>query len=286
MKCQIILLSLLFTIVLNYPTFGQTTSEKPKTDKKIKVYLLGTFHFRQTGEKYNVLSEKHQKSILELCEIVKKQQPDKVFVERQPEFENRSKLDSLYKDYTKTEKLISRSEVFQVGFRVAKSLEHEKVYQCDHPGMYGKLYRATAIYAKKNDQMKILEAKTKGTTERVDELINEDSLRAESSLLDYIRWINSEAVMTTSHASYINTYTQVGSTNYYDYYDDNTLIGAELTADWYRRNIMIYAKIINQLDYSENAIFLIIGGDHVPIIRNLFRDNPVFEVIEPEDWLF
>lgn len=269
--------------VFNCPILAQTTSDKTEVDKKIKVYLLGTFHFRQTDENYNILSVKHQKSILELCEIVKKQQPDKVFVERQPEYENRSKLDSLYTDYTKTDKLISRSEVFQVGFRVAKSLKQEKIYQCDHPGMYGKLYRKTAIYAKNNNQMKVLEAKTKGTTERVDELINEDSLMENNTLLDYVRWINSEAVMTTSHASYINTYTQVGSTDYYDYYDDNTLIGAELTADWYRRNIMIYAKMINQLDYSENAIFLIIGGDHVPIIKNLFRGNPIFEVVEPKD---
>ena len=43
--------------------------------------------------------------------------------------------------------------------------------------------------------------------------------------------------------------------------------------------------MINQLDDSEDAIFLIIGGDHVPILRNLFRDNPYFEVIEPKNWL-
>ena len=52
-----------------------------------------------------------------------------------------------------------------------------------------------------------------------------------------------------------------------------------------RRNIMIYTKMVNQLDYSEEAIFLIMGGDHIPILRNLFRDNPFFEVVPPEAWL-
>ena len=62
-------------------------------------------------------------------------------------------------------------------------------------------------------------------------------------------------------------------------------MGAELTADWYRRNIKIYSKMITQLDYTENAIFLIMGNDHIPIIRHLFESNPYFEVVDTELWL-
>jgi len=106
-----------------------------------------------------------------------------------------------------------------------------------------------------------------------------------TTLLEYIQWINSPEVMRTSHGSYLANYPQIGSTDFYNYDDDDTLIGAELTADWYRRNIMIYAKIINQLDYSEGAIFLLIGADHVPIISSLFAENPHFKVIPAERWL-
>ena len=151
--------------------------------------------------------------------------------------------------------------------------------------LYGRYYSEAAKYAEANGQVDFLNGEAKGTVAREDDMVNEDSLMANSSLLDYIRWINSDEVMNTSHASYLTTFTQVGSKNYYDYDDDDTLIGAELTADWYRRNIMIYTKMINQLDYEEDAIFLIIGGDHVPIIRNLFRDNPLFEVVHPSKWL-
>ena len=62
------------------------------SEEKIKVYLLGTFHFAQTDESYNVLEKKHQKSIEKLCETVAKQKPDKVFIERQPEYESQNKL--------------------------------------------------------------------------------------------------------------------------------------------------------------------------------------------------
>ena len=253
---------------------------------KIKVYLLGTFHFAQTDTTYNVLDENHQKSIEDLCEIIAKQNPNKIFVERQPEYEFQNKIDSLYKIYAETPIILkAKNEIYQVGFRVAKKLGHEKVFQCDHPGQYGRFNRAAREYAEKNNQNDVLEAKRLGTVMRYDNIVDEDSLMNSITLLQYIQWINSPEVMNTSHASYIANYPQIGSTDYYNY-DDNTLIGAELTADWYRRNIMIYTKMINQVDYEKDeAIFLLMGGDHIPIIESLFNANPYFEVIETSEWL-
>ena len=115
-------------------------------------------------------------------------------------------------------------------------------------------------------------------------LINEDSLRNAVDLLEYMRWLNSDEVQTTSHASYINVYPQLGNTNVF-HYDSTYFLGAELTIDWYRRNILIYSKILAQLDYTENAIFLIMGNDHIPIIRQMFQANPYFEVVDTEKWL-
>ena len=79
----IILLSVLIT------SCGQESQQKNENlesegTEKIKVYLLGTFHFAQTDSTYNVLDENHQKSIEDLCEIIANQKPDKIFVERQP----------------------------------------------------------------------------------------------------------------------------------------------------------------------------------------------------------
>ncbi|MCH2196469.1 hypothetical protein [Kordia sp.] len=43
---------------------------------------------------------------------------------------------------------------------------------------------------------------------------------------------------------------------------------------------MIYTKMINQLSYEEDAVFLIIEADHVPILEYLFDTNPHFEVVK------
>jgi len=279
----------LIVFVFAIQIFIACDTNNPKTDLedtgKIKVYLLGTFHFAQTDSTYNVMDAKHQKSIQELCDIVISKKPNKVFVECQPEFEFRNKYDSLYKVYKQTDKLVARNEVFQIGFRIARALNHPKVYQCDHPGQYGRYYSATVKYAGANDQMGYINSTAKGSVLREDDRVDEDSIQKNSSLLDYMRWINSDAVMTSLHANYIANDPQIGSKDFYNYDDDDTLIGAEVTADWYRRNIMIYAKMINQLSYEEDAIFLIIGGDHVPILEHLFESNPHFEVVKASEWL-
>lgn len=265
---------------------GGSFAQQPDNPKKIKVYLLGTFHFAQSVETYNITEPARQESIKELCRLIERQRPDKVFVERQPEYESQNKLNQKFKQYQEDGKIRYHNEVYQVGFRVAHQLGHEQVYQCDHPGQYGRFYAEAQKYARKKKQMAILNAEAIGTVQRFDEIVNEDSIIQNSSLLEYIRWINSDKVMNSSHANYLSTFTQVGSKDYYDYNDDNTLIGAELVADWYRRNIFIYSKMINQLDYTEDGIFLIMGGDHIPILRNLFRDNPLFEVVDPQEWLY
>ncbi|MBL7702012.1 MAG: hypothetical protein JNM14_07155 [Ferruginibacter sp.] len=253
--------------------------------KKIKVYLLGTFHFNQTDTLvYDVRNEKHQQSIKKLSDIVTGLKPDKVFIERMPEWENENRIDSLYQQYRKGALRKARNEIWQVGGRVAAALNHPHIYQCDHPGMYGYHYRQLADYANSHGQQDRLAFKGKGITMPLTSLVNDDSLKNAVDLLEYIRWFNSEKVQTSSHAHYINLYPQIGNTNVFNY-DSTYFLGANLTIDWYRRNILIYAKILAQLDYTENAIFLIIGNDHVPIIRQMFRENPYFDVVNTEKWL-
>jgi len=227
-------------VFLSYGIFAQTSVKSNVTDidieiakpnNKIKVYLLGSFHFAQTDSTYNVLDNDKQESIEE-------------------------------------------------------KRNHDKIYQCDHSGQFGHYSSKAYQYAEMNNQLDALQGERVGTTVREDDLVNEDSIMHHSSLLDYLRWINSDKVMSSSHAFYLTNFPQVGSKDYYNYDDDNTLIGAELTSNWYHRNIMIYTKIINQLTYKEDSIFLIMGSDHIPIIKNLFDGNPYFEVIHPKEWLF
>lgn len=268
----------LFTLLSGSAVLAQ--SPQPR----IKVYLLGVFHFAQTDSTYDVLEPHHQQDISKVCEKIKALAPDKIFIERQPDFEYESKMDSLYQAFRGGDPRVRRNEIWQVAFRVARDLGHDSVYSCDHPGQYGFFYGQIADYAGAHGQMDVLEYKAPGTTRPPSDFMNEDSLMQQVSLLDYLRWLNAPEIQAASHAHYVNVYPQTGNVNVFNY-NEEFLLGAQLTADWYRRNIMIYTKMINQLDYSEKAIFLVMGNDHIPIIRHLFESNPYFEVVDTPSWL-
>lgn len=276
-KITSILIAILLSSALSFSQSGS---------KKIKVYLLGTFHFAQTDTTiYDVRSEKNQKSIQKLSDIIVGLNPNKIFIEKMPEWEYVNHIDSLYEEYKKGNLSRARNEIWQVAGRTAMRLNHKQLYQCDQPGNYNMYYGMLEEYAKSHNQWQHLENYNgKGMTEPISNNFNTDSLRNKSDLLNYMRWWNSKEVQNTSHAHYINVYPQIGNTNSYKY-DSTYFLGTNLTIDWYRRNILIYAKMISQLDYNEHAIFLIIGNDHVPIIRQMFEANPYFEVIETVKWL-
>jgi hypothetical protein len=274
---------LIISVLSLYSIFGFCQSPK------IKVYILGTFHFNQVDSlEYDVRDDKHQKSIKKLSDIITNLRPEKVFVERMPEWEFENNLDSLYQEYRKGNLSRARNEVWQLGARVATNLNHSKLYSCDQPGLYGYWLGEIDDYTKKHKEEFKLEFKGKGMTIPHTSVVNIDSLRNNSELLNYMRWWNSNKVQSTSHAHYINVYPQIGNINAYTpapKIDSTYYMGANLTVDWYRRNILTYSKMLSQLDYTEKAIFLIIGNDHAPIIKQLFRDNPYFELIETDKWL-
>ncbi len=270
-------LLLLFALIVTLPASGQS--------RKIKVYLLGTFHFNQVDTLlYDVRDAKHQKSIQKLAGTIIALKPDKVFIEKMPEWEHENRIDSLYQEYRKGNLSQARNEIWQVGGRVAAALNHRHIYQCDQPGNYNFHYRQLAAYANAHSQEEKLLYKGKGLTKPLTSTTNGDSLRNNLELLAYLQWLNSAKVQRSSHAHYINVYPQIGNTNVFNY-DSAYLLGANLTIDWYRRNILIYTKMLAQLDYSETSIFLIIGNDHIPIIRQMFQENPYFSVQNVEAWL-
>ena len=266
---------------------GQTFSQTKKN--KIKVYLLGTFHFTQVDTTINdVRSARNQKSIQQLSDIIYKLSPDKIFIERKPELEYKNHTDSLYQEYRKGNLRQERNEIWQVAGRTANRLNHSHLFQAGNGHKYDIDYARLERYAKANNQNDKLLYKGKGMTQPVSSKINFDSLLVHSNLLDIMRWINSNDVQQNSHAHYINVYPQIGNTNAFtpaNKIDSSYFIGANLTTDWYTTNIMVYAKILSQLDYNEKAIFLIIGDDHIAIIRQMFQENPYFEVVDTEKWL-
>jgi Family of unknown function (DUF5694) len=261
-----------------------------KKGTKTSVLLLGTFHFAQTGEDDDMMSEKRQKQISDLVNKLYKFKPDKIFIERNPEFEYTNKIDEKYKNYLEGKFQLSANEIYQLGFRLAKMLGHNKLFQVDHPGLYGTIYRRVEDYAKQNGQAEILQFDAIGTTKPLYRRFDEDAIRKRKTILEYFRYINSREYQRQDHAAYVSAYPRIGDTKPPTSADDKKdsdtyFVGAELVGDWYTRNIKIYAKVLTQMDFKEQRILIIYGNGHVSILRHLFESNPVFKVVDTLKWL-
>ena len=253
---------------------------------KTKAMVLGVFHFSNPGldsykVKYpvNILEENRQKELDTLLSKIAAYKPTKILVEW-----NRIKADSItnvrYQHFLKDSFDISEksNEVYQIGFKLAKKLAHPRIYYSDaNADWFGveldwDNYDADAYL------------KEKGQYEKVNRYNYEpfyalhDSLKAKQTLTEHLRLINSPENRLKDHQAYLtNDLVQGAGDNY---------IGADAVARWYRRNLRIFANAYDIADFDkEERLLLIYGSGHVWQLRQLFKDSPDFDYIEPNDYL-
>jgi len=279
---------LVFTSTLHAQT---QANESNKVAKKTEVMVLGTFHFNQIEPKDEMLSEKRQAEIAELLECLKEFNPDKIFIERNPEFEYTNKIGERYQAYLRGEFDLKANEIYQIGFRLAKELEHEDVFQADHPGRYGSFNTKVRAYAKAHGQEGILEGTAPATTLGLYETQDTEALRKNSTLIEYLHFLNGPDYQRADHGWYASTLPRIGDTkaltseNDEKDFENEYFIGAEMLADWYRRNIKIYSKILTQLNFEEERILVVFGAGHNATLKHLLGSNPHFVVVDTAEFL-
>ena len=285
-------------LIASIPILAQSQT----SGEKIKVLLVGTFHFNNPGmdehnaEVDDVFSDQRQKEIDDLNESLLRFNPNKIFVESRPVYQ--SFYDSLYQAFLNGKVHFEdlkngRNETYQVGFKMAKELNHPKVYCSDASGLW--LGSDVNESAEKWNMEFVMEfnERMKGKIEAYNKLIQNNSMK------EIIRELNTEKSLMENHNYYVSIAPRVisgkqdGKESYY--YDEETetsyvkideeYIGAELTAEWYKRNIKIYSNILNQIESGDKQIMVYYGQGHIKILQQLFRDNPRFEVVDALDYL-
>jgi hypothetical protein len=111
---------ILFLLLITQFTFAQTQN------KKVKIVLLGTFHFGATTDRNStkfedIFSEKRQAELDSLAKKLAKNGIDKIFIE--DIVPNQKKQEKLYQKYLKneiTDQKILKNEIVQVAFRTAR----------------------------------------------------------------------------------------------------------------------------------------------------------------------
>ena len=276
-------LFVLCACVLGTPACEQSPAPSPDTvlatrteverSDAAQVMVLGTFHFANPGldvvqyEVADVLSDARQAEIQDVVDAVAAFEPTRVAVEvRAPSV---PRLDSLYRAYREGWHELGRSEVQQLGFRLADRFDHPRLYGIDHPGDFP--FAAVMAYADEHDP------DFAAWVQRTTGAMGEASSRRqrESSLSEILRIDNEPDSIAAGHAQYLRI-ASVGS--------GDTYVGADLLSSWYERNIRIFVDLKAIADPGER-ILVIFGAGHAAILRELVESDPGMILVEPNDYL-
>jgi hypothetical protein len=241
-------------------------AQEPRT----KVLLLGCFHFDNPGldvakfENANILSEKRQKEVMEVVEILKKFKPGKIFVEVSPS--QQARLDSNLLNYKIGQFTLRASETYQIGYRLAKELNLSTLYAVDYRDAkfpFDSLIKS----ATEAGQFGLL-GNIRKSIDSIQNAFNETL--AKSTVREILLKENRDE----------NSALQVGA--YFDFLvagKEGNHVGSYLTSEWWRRNMIIYENILKRLDGKEEKILILFGSGHTALLKEMMKYNRNFELI-------
>lgn len=250
--------------------------------EKIKVILLGTYHFNNPGNDMikekdrNILSKENQKDLDHLVEQIgaSAYRPDQIFVESN--FNKKTELNTNYQSYLKNEyhkftdtikrerlrRYYVEGETFQLGFRLAKKLKHHELYPID-----------SLIEMRFDILMKKVSAKPELKKEftEINAALANDCL-SKANLNEVFLCLNQKSKLDNNLGFYISFANKmmIGK----DYF------GSELVTDWYKRNLVMYSHIQNQLKPDTKSILVLVGTGHAAIFRQFFAVDKKFELVD------
>ena len=249
-----------------------TAQDIPILDRPPKpwpqVMVVGTVHLANPGADAvksaldDVLAPKRQREIEAVVGSLARYRPTKILVEREPRVQPR--LDSTYRAYVAGSYQLTRNEVDQVAFRLAKQMGHAGVWAIDH--QMGLAFDKAMEFAARNGQQDEV-ARFGATIQKIEAYFNR--LYATGTIAEILAVQNSDAQADDGVAMY-QLMSRIGK--------DTSYVGADIAADWYRRNIRIYANILRLIEPGDRVLVLI-GGGHRPLLRQFFLQSPGYEFV-------
>ena len=262
---NIILAMCLFSLA----TFAQTKNEK------IKIILMGTFHYGETGDKNktkfkDLFSEKRQSELEFMTKKLNDFGVNKIFIET--DFRDQKKSDELYSSYkngTLKDSAELRREEAQIAFRLGK-INNLPIIAADNRQNldYSPIEKYEQVHRDDKPNPNSFFEVSYPFTEKLKKL-------SESTLADYYIQLNS------AYSRQANMYDYLHYAMAYGEKDDFT--GEQFTLSFYDRNLKIYNNILRNLNIkSDKVVLVLFGSAHTNILRQFFESHPYFEIVELE----
>jgi hypothetical protein len=241
----------------------QLSSEKPVTAAPTEILVLGVYHMANPGRDIfnmqadDVLAPKRQAEIAQVIATLKEFRPTKIAVERDA---GDTRISKDYADYLAGKHELTRNEIEQVGFRLAKELGHQTVYPVDADGEFP--YQRLVNYAKASGRSKELDA----IMAEFGEIVKaQGAYLASQTILETLLYMNSDARVTQE----LGLYQRLAH-----FGEPGDWAGADLVSDWFRRNMRIYSNVVRLADSPNERILVIFGSGHLGWLQRSFASDP------------
>jgi hypothetical protein len=228
------------------------------------ILILGTYHMANPGHDIHstrvddVLSPRRQKEIADLLIVLKRFQPTKIAVESHV---GSQRLTREYSDYLTGKYTLTRNEIDQIGYRLAKELGHATIYPVDEDGDFP--FLRVRNYAVANGRKNQFDAEQ----DRVGVRVNaENAYLASHSVTQALQLLNSDSATTRAVGEYYTGFLPFGEPFEY--------AGADLLASWFQRNIRIYQNIRALVTSPADRVLVIYGSGHLGWLRQMVASDP------------
>ena len=246
------------------PTVAQQSPAE--TSARAEVLVLGVYHMANPGRDIfntqadDVLTPKRQAEIAQLIEVLKKFRPTKIAIESNPGGPRAGQ----YSEFLAGKHTLSRNEIEQLGFRLAKELGHKSIYPVDADGDFP--YPRVEKFAKATGRSLELEAINRDFAARVKA---QNEYLASHTILETLLYLNADDRIAQEIALYFRT----GRLN-----ENGDWAGADLLADWFRRNVRIFGNIVQIADSPNDRVLVIYGAGHLGWLQYNFSRDPNFRL--------
>ncbi|WP_313893939.1 DUF5694 domain-containing protein [Psychrobacillus sp.] len=222
---------------------------------KKEILLVGTFHF----EALQQVIEGKGEEVLEIVDFLSEYKPTKIAVEY--ERKEQQQLNDLYKkqngDY-------AINEIEQLGFRIARKLQHQEIFAVNWEGKLTQEDVISINEAILSDYPNISDKFSTYSEKLTDIILN-------SNLLNTYKKINDEALVQETEKIYLS---------YVTVENNNEFIGVSYLNKWIERELIIFKNVTEIAIDTEERILLIVGMDHLWMLKKFFEGNG-WNVINP-----
>lgn len=241
--------------------------------QKIEVLNFATFHMGKTPDaakvSFDPKSEKSQKEVLEIAQLLAEFKPTVICVELVPAMNEKIQQD--YQNFLKDKnfKTAYEGEVSLLAYQIAKIANVKKIYGIDEQETGNYNYR---IGEQLKNQVDNATYKNFITT-FIEGFGKQETLSVKEKLIDY----NKESTLQELITANADILTHVSTANNFE--------GADEAAKYYRRNLRMYSNL-NQIPLSGNDKVLIISGaTHAAFFSEFLKRSPKYQSVNVFEYL-